>query len=100
MKKRVLLVDPPWYRLFGGFLPRIPIPALLVNAANDPFLGPGCFPRDEAAASRHFHLEVPDGGGHCGFARRGGEYWSEIRAAEFLAGGTLPPARSHAILGP
>jgi anaerobic magnesium-protoporphyrin IX monomethyl ester cyclase len=25
MKKRVLLVDPPWYRLFGGFLPRIPI---------------------------------------------------------------------------
>ena len=25
MSKRVLLIDPPWYRLFGGFLPRIPI---------------------------------------------------------------------------
>jgi len=28
--KRILLIDPPWYRLFGAFLPRIPIgPAYL-----------------------------------------------------------------------
>ena len=25
MSRRVLLIDPPWYRLFGAFLPRIPI---------------------------------------------------------------------------
>lgn len=32
MSKRVLLIDPPWYRLFGSFLPRIPIgPAYLAS---------------------------------------------------------------------
>jgi hypothetical protein len=72
------------------FLSRIPIPALLVNAANDPFLGPACFPREEAAASATFHLEIPDEGGHCGFPSGGSESWAERRAAEFLAGGPLP----------
>ncbi len=67
------------------FLPRIKIPALLVNAANDPFLGPGCFPREEAEASECFHLEVPEDGGHVGFSTQGREYWSEQRAAEFLS---------------
>lgn len=68
------------------FLPGIAIPALLVNAANDPFLGPGCFPREEAAASEWFHLEVPGDGGHVGFSTTAGEYWSEHRAAAFLDG--------------
>ncbi|MCW1915010.1 alpha/beta fold hydrolase [Luteolibacter sp. GHJ8] len=67
------------------FMPRITIPALLVNAANDPFLGPGCFPREEAEASRTFHLEIPADGGHCGFSGGPDEYWSERRAAEFLS---------------
>ncbi len=77
------------------FLARIPIPALLVNAANDPFLGPGCFPREEAENSGFFHLEIPDDGGHCGFSNGGVESWAEIRAAEFLAGEALrnPPER-------
>ncbi len=66
-------------------LPAIRIPALLVNAANDPFLGPGCFPREEARESGTFHLEVPDGGGHVGFYAGGGESWAEARAAEFLS---------------
>ena len=75
------------------FLGRIPIPALLVNAANDPFLGPGCFPREEAEGSGLFHLEVPEDGGHCGFSNGGVESWAEIRTAEFLAAETLrkPP---------
>jgi uncharacterized protein len=68
------------------FVSRISIPALLVNAANDPFLGPGCFPRNEAECSGFFHLEVPDDGGHCGFPNGGAESWAETRAAEFLAG--------------
>ena len=67
------------------FLGRIRIPALLVNAVNDPFLGPGCFPREEAEASGFFHLEAPADGGHVGFSSGRGEYWSEQRAAEFLA---------------
>jgi predicted alpha/beta-fold hydrolase len=77
------------------FLPRITIPSLLVNAANDPFLGPGCYPREEAIASELFHLEIPDDGGHCGFSSGGRETWAEQRAAEFLEGGNGPLPNPH-----
>ena len=62
--------------------------ALLVNAVNDPFLGPDCYPREEAAASDVFHFEAPEEGGHVGFSPAGGaeEYWSESRAIGFLNG--------------
>lgn len=68
------------------FFSKIKVATLLVNAANDPFLGPGCYPREEAAASTRFHFEEPATGGHIGFAAfgNGGEYWSETRATEFL----------------
>jgi predicted alpha/beta-fold hydrolase len=68
------------------FLPAICVPTLLVNAANDPFLGPDCHPTAEATASRYFHFEMPANGGHVGFTTPSGEgeYWSETRAAEFL----------------
>ncbi len=68
------------------FLGGIKVPALLVNAANDPFLGPGCYPREEAAASDRFFFECPSTGGHVGFpaALADGDYWPEIRAADFL----------------
>jgi len=68
------------------FLPSITIPTLLVNAVNDPFLGPDCYPYDEAAASGVFHFEAPEEGGHVGFSPAGGagEYWSESRAVGFL----------------
>ena len=66
------------------FLPSIRIPTLLVNAANDPFLGLGCFPREEAESSDQFHLEVPLTGGHVGFPGGGRENWAETRAIEFL----------------
>jgi predicted alpha/beta-fold hydrolase len=69
------------------FLPHITLPTLLVNAANDPFLGERCYPREEAAASDFFHFESPTTGGHVGFMSPSarGEYRSETRAAEFLA---------------
>jgi len=66
------------------FLESIRVPTLLVNAANDPFLGPNCYPFDEARRNPAFHLEVPDQGGHVGFGC-GVEYWSEKRAVEFLS---------------
>ena len=68
------------------FLISIQLPTLLVNSLNDPFLGPDCYPYDEAAASDRFHFESPATGGHVGFANfgSGGEYWSETRAIEFL----------------
>jgi uncharacterized protein len=68
------------------FLRSIDKPTLLINAVNDPFLGPACYPREEAIASEHFHFEAPESGGHVGFTCFGksGEYWSETRACDFL----------------
>jgi predicted alpha/beta-fold hydrolase len=75
------------------FLEAIRCPALLLNAADDPFLGPGCFPHELAAHHEWLHLEVPAHGGHVGFVGcglRGDEYYSERRALEFLS-----PLDSH-----
>lgn len=68
------------------FMAGIRVPTLLINARNDPFLGPDCYPEAEAAASEWLHLETPATGGHVGFPSfgNGGEYWSETRASEFL----------------
>jgi len=68
------------------FLARIAVPTLLVTAADDPFVGPSCFPHGEARASAHFFLEVPRHGGHVGFVSftPDREYWSERRATAFL----------------
>ncbi len=67
-------------------LARITVPTLLVNALDDPFLPPACFPVEEARASRSFFLETPACGGHVGFVSFNSqkEYWSEQRAVEFL----------------
>ncbi|RYU76771.1 alpha/beta fold hydrolase [Hymenobacter persicinus] len=74
----------------GRYLANIRIPTLLVNAENDPFLAPSCFPRDLAAESRFVFLETPPEGGHVGFAEGtpDGEYYSERRAVEFLTAET------------
>ena len=70
----------------GPHLATIRVPALILNAADDPFLSPGCYPRATAEANRHLCLEIPRTGGHVGFVVRGGgnEYFSETRAAAFL----------------
>jgi predicted alpha/beta-fold hydrolase len=70
----------------GQYLAGIRVPTLLVNAQNDPFLPPSCFPRDVAATSPFVFLETPPDGGHVGFAEGSpdGEYYSERRAVEFL----------------
>ena len=62
----------------------IRVPALLLTAANDPLLGDRCYPREIARKSSHLHLEVADHGGHTGWYLRGGTYYSERRAVEFL----------------
>jgi len=68
-------------------LPRIAVPTLLVSALDDPFLTSPCYPYQQALANPHLFLETPKAGGHVGFVsfRRGGEYWSESRAIEFLS---------------
>jgi predicted alpha/beta-fold hydrolase len=70
------------------FIPGIRIPTLLVSALDDPFLGPGCYPRKEAAANPVFTFETPAHGGHVGFVSFNREkiYWSERRALAFING--------------
>ncbi|MFB6229642.1 MAG: YheT family hydrolase [Salinibacter sp.] len=65
----------------------VAVPALLLNAANDPFLADPCYPHSIAQAHAHLVLEVPESGGHVGFVsfNDAGEYWSERRAFSFLA---------------
>jgi len=69
-----------------GYLPAIGIPALMVNARNDPFLSASCFPTDIAASHPLLHLEIPDSGGHVGFIERSRDqtYWMEKRALRFI----------------
>ena len=65
---------------------KIDIPTLIVNAENDPFLHPACFPREECHKSECVYFENPYDGGHQGFMKNTliGTYWSEERAVEFL----------------
>jgi predicted alpha/beta-fold hydrolase len=68
------------------FLKDIRIPALLVNALNDPFLPEACFPYEEAQQSEWLSLEVPRSGGHVGFIELNNRqaYWMERRVVEFV----------------
>ncbi|MBX7224518.1 MAG: alpha/beta fold hydrolase [Chitinophagales bacterium] len=52
------------------YLDKISIPTLLVNADNDPFLTDTCFPKEHAALSEHFYLEIVHNGGHVGFEEK------------------------------
>ena len=71
----------------NAFLPAIRVPALVLNAADDPFLAPACFPGEFAARSPWVHLETPERGRHVGFMDRWGsrsDLWSEVRVLDFL----------------
>ena len=69
-----------------NFLPDVAIPTLLINAADDSFLGEKCFPTELAKKHPFFHLEIPKYGGHVGFVTTGnkGIYWTEQRILSFL----------------
>lgn len=69
------------------YLPAIGIPTLMVNAQNDPFLSPECFPVAEAEQNPYLFLEMPAHGGHVGFTEDLWQniYYSEKRAADFFS---------------
>ena len=76
-----------WFKCSSGrFLHTITVPTLLINALDDPFLAPSCYPVSQAEQSRYVHLEMPSSGGHVGFVQfnTDGSYWSENRSVEFL----------------
>ncbi|TAF63910.1 MAG: alpha/beta fold hydrolase [Cytophagales bacterium] len=68
------------------YLQHIAIPTLIINAQNDPFLAPECFPYDLITNLEQVYFETPATGGHCGFspADAEGAYWSERRAWNFV----------------
>lgn len=74
-----------WRRASSSpLLTRIRVPTLLVNALDDPFLPPACYPYDAAAANSCLTLLTPEHGGHVGFVQRGGEFWCETVAGRWL----------------
>jgi len=66
------------------YLSSIKTPVLLLNAKNDSFLTPSCFPYDIACKSSFVHLETPKYGGHVGFVTKDNVYYNEKRALTFF----------------
>ncbi|CAN5227962.1 alpha/beta fold hydrolase [soil metagenome] len=66
------------------YLKNITIPALLMNAVNDPFLSKSCYP--EGVNPKYLSTDYPGRGGHVGFTLfdQKGLYWSEINALSFI----------------
>jgi len=67
-------------------LPEIQIPALVVNALNDPFVPAWCLP-SPSEVGRHVTLWQPAGGGHVGFTY--GRMPGHLRAMPNAVGGWL-----------
>lgn len=70
------------------FVASIRTPTLIINAKNDPFLSPECYPETLLRGHPYVQFENPAKGGHVGFAQfnKNGLYWSEERALDFLSG--------------
>ncbi|CAK7042234.1 MAG: hypothetical protein DELT_02875 [Desulfovibrio sp.] len=68
------------------YLPKIAVPALILNAKNDPFLSERCYPVKEAEENPHLYLLMPETGGHVGFPTKWGKTpgWLEETVADFL----------------
>lgn len=66
------------------FLSNIKIPTLIINAKNDSFLSPECYPVDAARSNPYLNLEIPDYGGHVGFWDRKNLYYNETRSLKFV----------------
>lgn len=68
------------------YMAGISVPTLLVNAKNDPFLSPECFPVEQFRQHDFIQMETPKHGGHVGFTQFNSNniYWSEERALRFI----------------
>lgn len=69
----------------NGYLAGIRRPTLIINAKDDPFLTPDCFPHKAVEESEYLQMLTPDHGGHVGFMQRKWRQplWSEVQALAF-----------------
>lgn len=75
-----------WEKCSAVFrLDRIKLPSLLVNALDDPFLGPQCYPFEQIREHPSITFQAPKYGGHTGFfeTRNPEASWAEKRALQF-----------------
>jgi predicted alpha/beta-fold hydrolase len=70
-----------------NYLDQIVRPTLLINALDDPFLAPSCFPYESAEHHPYLFLETPQHGGHVGFIEHRSllTTWAEHRSIEFVS---------------
>jgi len=69
----------------GNYLEGVSKPVFILNAQNDPMLGPGCFPYDQIKDHRYVYMETPTYGGHVGFTIPGQEEsYIELSAEKFF----------------
>ncbi|NER10171.1 hypothetical protein SAMN06265375_101291 [Muriicola jejuensis] len=66
------------------FLHNIRVRTLIINARNDSFLGPECYPFRESEANPSVYLEAPEYGGHVGFYDAQNIAYTEKRALKFF----------------
>ncbi|RYF77396.1 MAG: alpha/beta fold hydrolase [Cytophagaceae bacterium] len=69
------------------FLSKITVPTFVLNAQNDPFLSPECFPVALAKELTHVWMEFPEQGGHCSFPSANGlqaPTYAEERVLQFI----------------
>ena len=66
------------------FLPHIQVPSLIINAKDDSFLGPECYPVKETDKNAKLFLEMPNYGGHVGFWGKNNITYTEKQALSFF----------------
>ncbi len=77
-----------WEQCSGNrYLANVSLPTWIINAYNDPFLPPACYPEFSFHGNHFVSLFTPLHGGHCGFTSPGrcDFYWSEQVSAALLS---------------
>ena len=85
--------DDYYYRASAlRVIDRIRVPALIITAADDPFVPPEPFSDPAVTANPHITVVLTPHGGHCAYVERGGGeydgYWAEREVVRFVSAQT------------
>ena len=68
-----------------NFISHIKVPALIINAQDDPILSDKCYPKDLNSVNENINILYPRYGGHVGFAKFNKDYyWTDYKILEFF----------------